>query len=77
MRNYRKFKCVYMYDFITSFPTFHESMQQNDDTPNVFLSLICRCICGVLADKLVVLVTHQLQYAQHADSILVLKEVYI
>jgi len=36
----------------------------------------CRCICGVLADKLVVLVTHQLQYAQHADSILVLKQVY-
>ena len=34
-----------------------------------------RCICGVLADKLVVLVTHQLQYAQHADSILVLKQV--
>ena len=39
--------------------------------------LMCyRCICGVLADKLVVLVTHQLQYAQHADSILVLREVY-
>ena len=37
--------------------------------------LLCRCICGVLADKLVVLVTHQLQYAQHVDSILVLKEV--
>ena len=37
--------------------------------------LLSRCICGVLADKLVVLVTHQLQYAQHADSILVLKEV--
>ena len=34
-----------------------------------------RCISGVLADKLVVLVTHQLQYAQHADSILVLREV--
>jgi len=34
-----------------------------------------RCICGVLADKLVILVTHQLQYVQHADHILVLKEV--
>ncbi|XP_065914062.1 ATP-binding cassette sub-family C member 4-like isoform X2 [Dysidea avara] len=33
-----------------------------------------KCICGVLADKLVVLVTHQLQYAQHANSILVLKQ---
>ncbi|XP_065887047.1 ATP-binding cassette sub-family C member 4-like isoform X2 [Dysidea avara] len=32
------------------------------------------CVCGVLSDKLVVLVTHQLQYAQHANSILVLKE---
>ncbi|XP_065916533.1 ATP-binding cassette sub-family C member 4-like isoform X2 [Dysidea avara] len=32
------------------------------------------CICGVLADKLVILVTHQLQYAEHADHILVLKE---
>ena len=37
--------------------------------------LYYRCICGLLADKLVVLVTHQLQYAQHADSILVLKKV--
>ena len=37
--------------------------------------IIIRCICGVLADKLVILVTHQLQYAQHANSILVLREV--
>ena len=37
--------------------------------------IIIRCICGVLADKLVILVTHQLQYAQYANSILVLKEV--
>ncbi|XP_065897571.1 ATP-binding cassette sub-family C member 4-like [Dysidea avara] len=36
--------------------------------------LFDECICGVLSDKLVVLVTHQLQYAQHANSILVLKE---
>ena len=41
---------------------------------NVMIITI-RCISGVLADKLVILVTHQLQYAQHADSILVLKEV--
>ena len=39
--------------------------------------IIIRCICGVLADKLVILVTHQLQYAQHANSILVLKEVCV
>ncbi|XP_065917654.1 ATP-binding cassette sub-family C member 4-like [Dysidea avara] len=32
------------------------------------------CICGVLADKLVILVTHQLQYAEHAGHILVLRE---
>jgi len=37
--------------------------------------MIIRCICGVLADKLVILVTHQLQYAKHADRIVVLKEV--
>ncbi|XP_065902754.1 ATP-binding cassette sub-family C member 4-like isoform X2 [Dysidea avara] len=36
--------------------------------------LFDKCICGVLADKLVILVTHQLQYAEHADCILVLKE---
>ncbi|XP_065897567.1 ATP-binding cassette sub-family C member 4-like isoform X2 [Dysidea avara] len=36
--------------------------------------LFDECICGVLSDKLVVLVTHQLQYAQHANSILVIKE---
>ncbi|XP_065902912.1 ATP-binding cassette sub-family C member 4-like isoform X2 [Dysidea avara] len=36
--------------------------------------LFDRCICGLLADKIVVLVTHQLQYAQHANSILVLKK---
>ena len=39
------------------------------------ISFILRCICGVLADKLVILVTHQLQYAEQADHILVLKEV--
>ena len=39
--------------------------------------MIIRCICGVLADKLVILVTHQLQYAEHADCILVLKEVCV
>ena len=39
--------------------------------------MIIRYICGVLADKLVILVTHQLQYAEHADRILVLKEVCV
>ena len=39
--------------------------------------MIIRCICGVLADKLVILVTHQLQYAEHANRILVLKEVCV
>ena len=29
--------------------------------------IIIRCICGVLADNLVILVTHQLQHAQHVD----------
>jgi len=39
--------------------------------------MIIRCICGVLADKLVILVTHQLQYAEHVDRILILKEVCV
>ena len=43
----------------------------------VIVSTTNRCICGVLADKLVILVTHQLQYAQHANTILVLKEVCV
>ena len=34
-----------------------------------------RCIRGVLKDKLVVLVTHQLQFAEKADKILAIKEV--
>ncbi|XP_065895722.1 ATP-binding cassette sub-family C member 4-like [Dysidea avara] len=36
--------------------------------------LFDRCICGALADTLVILVTHQLKYTEHADRILVLKE---
>ena len=36
---------------------------------------MCRCICGVLKEKLVVLVTHQVHFALSADKILVLKEV--
>ena len=35
----------------------------------------CRCINGVLKNKPRLLVTHQLQYLQTADKILVLKEV--
>ena len=36
-----------------------------------------RCIQGLLKDKAVVLVTHQLQFAQLANKILVIKEVFI
>ena len=35
----------------------------------------CRCIRGLLADRLVVLVTHQVQFALQADKILALKDV--
>ena len=35
----------------------------------------CRCICELLRDKLVVLVTHQLQFTLQASRILALKEV--
>jgi len=34
-----------------------------------------RCICGLLKNKLRILVTHQLQYLKSADQIVVLKEV--
>ena len=33
------------------------------------------CVRGLLADRLVILVTHQLQFALQADKILVIKEV--
>lgn len=33
------------------------------------------CLCGLLKNSIVVLVTHQLQYAQMADSILMISQV--
>ena len=39
------------------------------------LTLLCRCIQGVLRKKPRILVTHQLQYLTAADSILILNEV--
>jgi len=36
-----------------------------------------RCIRGLLGDRLVVLVTHQVQFALHADKILALKDVSV
>ena len=36
---------------------------------------MCRCIYGLLHDRLVILVTHQVQFALQADRILALKEV--
>lgn len=35
-----------------------------------------RCIRGVLANKCIVLVTHQLQYVEECTSVLALEEVY-
>ena len=37
--------------------------------------LYIRCICGLLKNKPRILVTHQLQYLNAADQIVVLKEV--
>ena len=34
-----------------------------------------RCIRGILSDKIVILVTHQVQYLERCDAILGLKEV--
>ncbi|TNN61503.1 Multidrug resistance-associated protein 4 [Liparis tanakae] len=39
-----------------------------------FFLLTTRCICGLLKNKLRILVTHQLQYLKSADQIVVLKE---
>ena len=36
---------------------------------------MCSCIRGLLSEHLVILVTHQLQFALQADKILVIKEV--
>ncbi len=36
-----------------------------------------RVICGLLRDKLVILVTHQLQYAERADRILAIEMVRV
>ena len=50
-----------------------------DYFPSFLSSFLCvyRCIRGVLKGKLVVLVTHQLQFAQQADKILAIKDVSI
>ena len=34
------------------------------------------CLCGLLKDSLVILVTHQLQYAKKADNVLVMSQVW-
>lgn len=34
------------------------------------------CLCGLLKDSIVVLVTHQLQYAKMADNMLVISQVW-
>ena len=36
-----------------------------------------RCICRLLRDKLVVLVTHQVRFAEDADNVLILDEVSV
>ena len=41
------------------------------------MSSFCRCIRGLLGDRLVVLVTHQVQFALQADKILALKDVSV
>ena len=41
------------------------------------MSSFCRCIRGLLSDRLVVLVTHQVQFALQADKILALKDVSV
>ena len=38
---------------------------------------VCRCIRGLLKDKLVILVTHQVHFALQGDKLLALKDVSI
>ena len=44
---------------------------------SVNAALSFRCIQGILRDRLVILVTHQVQFALQADKLLVLKEVHV
>ena len=47
-----------------------------NQSPNCILNLNhFRCICGLLKDRLVVLVTHQLHFAEQADRVLALNDV--
>ena len=43
--------------------------------PIIIQLTILRCVCGLLHNRLVILVTHQVQFALQADKILALKEV--
>ena len=53
--------------------------QLNKLLANEFTVLFCylhfRCIKGLLKNKIVVLVTHQLQFLEHADDIVCLQKV--
>lgn len=42
-----------------------------------YYKLFGRCICGLLSDRCVILVTHQVQYLSKCDAVLGLKEVSI
>ncbi|XP_076808480.1 ATP-binding cassette sub-family C member 4-like isoform X1 [Clavelina lepadiformis] len=42
--------------------------------PSVADHLFNKCICGYLKDKIRILVTHQLQFLENADELLILKE---
>lgn len=45
--------------------------------PKVSRHLFEECARGYLKDKLVILVTHQLQYLGQADNVVVLNEVFL
>ena len=48
-----------------------------DDFIVLFWYLYFRCIKGLLKNKIVVLVTHQLQFLEHADDIVCLQKVLL
>ena len=55
----------------------HLFEKYNSDYIGITVSIVYdyRCIRGILSDKVVILVTHQIQYLEQCDTILGLKEV--
>ena len=63
-------------DAVVAQHIFERYSLYTNESPTDMVSLNpFRCICGLLKDRLVVLVTHQLQFAEQANNILALNDV--